>query len=105
MRIKNDDDSKYKIHLLDVSLFVRKVEINERIREAHENNFKHGNMLFPLRRNVIKIFTESANALQTSKDNLFLGQLPNRIVIGLLDHKAYYGHPHHNPFNFQHFFY
>ena len=104
LRTKKEDTTEYKIHLIDVSLFVRKVEINDKIREAHENNFKHGNMQFPLRRTVTKVFTESANALQTSKENLYLGQLPNRIVVGLLDHKAYYGHPHYNPFNFQHFY-
>ena len=35
-------------------------------------------------------------------DNLFLGQLPKRIVLGLLDNHAFNGDISLNPYNFQH---
>ena len=35
-------------------------------------------------------------------DNLFLGQLPKRIVLGLVDNRAFNGDISLNPYNFQH---
>ena len=35
-------------------------------------------------------------------DNLFLGQLPKRIVLGLVDSRAFNGDSSLNPYNFQH---
>jgi len=41
--------------------------------------------------------------LDVSRDKLFSGQLPTRIVIGLVSNRAFNGHLTSNPFNFQHF--
>ena len=48
-------------------------------------------------------FTIPQNYLDVSHENLFSGQLPTRIVIGLVDNRAYNGDRQRNPFNFQHF--
>ena len=37
-----------------------------------------------------------------SLDNIILGQLPKRIIIGFVDNKAFNGHRALNPFNFEH---
>jgi len=38
-----------------------------------------------------------------SHEKLFSGQLPSRLVIGLVSNQAFSGHAESNPFNFQHF--
>ena len=52
---------------------------------------------------VCKSFTIPHNYLDVSHEKLFSGQLPTRIVIGLVDNRAYNGDRQRNPFNFQHF--
>ena len=39
----------------------------------------------------------------TNQENLFLGQLPKRLVIGMVENKAFNGDKEMNPYNFQHF--
>jgi len=41
--------------------------------------------------------------LDASHEKLFSGQLPTRLVIGLVTNQAFSGHAESNPFNFQHF--
>jgi len=52
---------------------------------------------------VCKSFTVPQNYLDVSHEKLFSGQLPTRIVIGLVTNRAFNGHLQSNPFNFQHF--
>jgi len=58
---------------------------------------------YPIRRVVCKSFTIPQNYLDISHGILFSGLLPTRIVIGLVDNRAYNGDRQRNPFNFQHF--
>ncbi|KAK7484452.1 hypothetical protein BaRGS_00024344 [Batillaria attramentaria] len=93
----------FKINIEDISLFVRKVKINPSIQMAHLQTLQHANIKYPLKRVVTKVFAVPQGALQINKENLFLGQLPTRLVIGLTVNHAFHGSYEHNPFNFQHF--
>ena len=55
------------------------------------------------KRQVCKSFTIPQNYLDVSHEKLFSGQLPTRVVIGLVSNQAFSGHAERNPFNFQHF--
>ena len=44
-----------------------------------------------------------AELLRRTSEQLFSSQLPTRIVIGLVDNRAFSGDTAHNPFNFRHF--
>jgi len=52
---------------------------------------------------VCKSFTIPQNYRDVSHEKLFSGQLPTRIVIGLVSNQAFNGHLERNPFNFQQF--
>ena len=52
---------------------------------------------------VCKSFTIPQNYRDVSHEKLFSGQLPTRVVIGLVNNQAFNGHSDINPFNFQHF--
>ena len=41
--------------------------------------------------------------MSTNQENLFLGQLPKRVIIGLVENTAFNGDSTKNPFHFQHF--
>jgi len=70
---------------------------------AHAKTLEHGPAKYPIRRVVCKSFTVPQNYLDVSHEKLFSGQLPTRIVVGLVTNCAFNGHAEANPFNFQHF--
>ena len=52
---------------------------------------------------ICKSFTIPAGYLDVSHEKLFSGQLPIRLIVGLVDNRAYNGDRERNPFNFRHF--
>jgi len=70
---------------------------------AHAKTLERSPAKYPIRRVVCKSFTIPQNYLDVIHEKLFSGQLPTRIVIGLVDNRAYNGDRQRNPFNFQHF--
>ena len=97
------DGTEYKVHLVDVALFVYKVNVNESIALQHAKLMERGNMNYPIRRVNTKVFTISRGDMTHTQENLFLGQLPKRIVLGCIDNAAGNGSWKLNPFNFNHF--
>ena len=84
-------------------MFVRKVKLMPSVFLAHAKTLERSRAKYPIRRVVCKSFTIPQNYLDVSHEKLFSGQLPTRIVIGLVDNRAYNGDRQRNPFNFQHF--
>ena len=50
----------------------------------------------------MKSFTVPCGTYSISKENLFLGQLPRRIVFGLVENESFNGAIGKNPFSFKH---
>ena len=49
------------------------------------------------------LFSVPKGNMSVNHENVFLGQLPKRVVIGCVENTAYNGQSDQNPFNFQHF--
>jgi len=92
-----------KVKIMHASLFVRKVKLTPSVFLAHAKTLERGSAKYPIRRVVCKSFTIPQNHMDVSHEKLFSGQLPTRIVIGLVDNRAYNGDLTRNPFNFEHF--
>jgi len=90
-----------KVQIVQASMFVRKVKLMPSV--AHAKTLERSPAKYPIRRVVCKSFTIPQNYLDVSHEKLFFGQLPTRVVIGLVDNRAYNGDRQRNPFNFQHF--
>jgi len=58
---------------------------------------------YPLRRVEVKTFTVPQGNLSWVKENLFLGQLSKRMVVGFVDNTAFNGQFNKNPFRFQNY--
>ncbi|XP_054723116.1 uncharacterized protein F54H12.2-like [Uloborus diversus] len=93
----------FKINILSASLYVRKVNIAPSIIVAHEKALEKGVIKMPIRRVEIKSFSLSAGIASEHIANAFLGQLPNRLIMGLVSNEAYNGAYSKNPFKFHHF--
>jgi len=93
----------YSVKITDASLFVRKVRLNPKILLSHASILNQTTAKYPLTLVETKSFVIGANVRNKSFDNIYLGQLPKRLVIGFVSNRAYNGDLTLNPFNFQHF--
>src|SRR6266851_1799017 len=86
------------------ALKIRKVKLTPSVQLAHSSvltNMKTAK--YPIANSEIKTFCITTGANSANIDNIFLGNLPTRVIIGLVDAKAMSGDFTLNPFNFQHF--
>ena len=95
-----------RIIIQDMVLFVRKVKLSPAMVVAHGRKFLEKEPLtakYPVRRVVCKAITVAANLMDVTQERLFSGQLPNRIIVGLVRNEAFSGTPARNPYNFWHY--
>jgi hypothetical protein len=93
----------FKVKIHDCKLLVRKVKLSPTVFVAHAKALEQGNAKYPVRKVTCKTYTIPRGHLDSVQENLFSGQLPTRIVIGLVDNDAFNGNYAKNPFNFKHF--
>ena len=93
----------YKTLIDSAILYVKKVKLNPAVALAHANILKKTNMLFPIRRVGCKVFSIPSGSLSSYRESVISGQLPSKIIIGLVKNTAYNGAHTLNAFNFAHF--
>ena len=93
----------FKVNIVGASMYVRKVKLLPTVFLAHAKALETSNAKYPIRRVVCKTFSIPRGFSDVSHEKLFSGQLPARIVIGLVSNDAFNGTRGKNPFNFQHF--
>ena len=94
---------QFKVAVTTASLLIRKIKVSPSVFLAHARTLESGTAKYPIRRVICKSFTVPAGYLDVSHEKLFSGQLPVRLIVGLVDNRAYNGDRERNPFNFQHF--
>ena len=98
-------DTPGSVEIVEANLFVRKVKINPSILLAHARALTVTSAKYPINRVEIKTLTIGAGIQSKSIDNIFLGQIPKRCIIGMVDSQGFNGSQKFNPFNFEHFNY
>lgn len=93
---------KYRVVLTEAILFVRQVKLSPTAHLGTMKILEKSTMKYPVRRVMCKVFSVSKGSLTLNHENLFLGQLPKRVVIGCVDNDAYNGQYSKNPYNFKH---
>ena len=96
-------DPTFKIWIENVILRVRKVRLSDSIFLTHAKALEYGNAKYPIQRVECKTFSVTAQSLDITQKNVFLGQIPIRIVIGCVENDAFNGKYIKNPFNFKHY--
>ena len=98
------DGTAYTTVIEQASLFVRKVKLNPAISNDHNKRLSEGKKAqYPVRRGVVTTFTIPQGHVAINKDNIIMGQLPRRIIVGLVGNKAFNGSVADNPFEFKNF--
>lgn len=98
-----ENNSQSKIRILDASLLVRRAKVSPGVLLAHAKMLSKTTAKYPLTRVEVKTFTIHSGLVGESLDNVILGQLPKRIIIGFVDNKAFNGDRKLNPFNFKNY--
>lgn len=93
----------YTIRITEASLLVRRVKISPGILLAHARALSKATAKYPLTRVEVKAISMHAGVHGDTLDNVILGQLPKRLIIGFVDNKAFNGDREMNPFNFQNY--
>ena len=93
----------YKIKLKEATLVIRKLKYNPTVMIAHAKTLLHTTAKYHITRVEMKSITIPQYVQNKTLDNIFLGQLPKRIILGLVSSNAYNGTSNLNPFNFRNF--
>ena len=71
---------------------------------AHAATIQKTPALYPYIRTELKAFAvPKGSSYQAAIDDVFLGSIPNRVVISMISGAAYSGSYNLNPFNFHHY--
>ena len=100
--ISPNAQGNYKVSITHASLMVRRVKVSPSVSLGHAKALQVGTAKYDLNRVDVKAFSIPTGTMSFSKDNLYLGQLPHRLVIGFVDNDAYNGVLTKNPYHFKH---
>ena len=95
----------YKIELADLRLTIERYHPSEAVSQFYKSNVAAGRKaILPIDRSVIKTYPVGSGKTDLSSYNFITGnQLPDQVIIGMVETTAYEGVNNKNPFNFQDF--
>lgn len=98
-----DENDTASLQIEEASLIVRRAKISPAVLLAHAKALSQTTAKYPLTRVEVKAVAIHRGVNGETLDNVILGQLPKRIILGFVDNKAYNGHSKCNPFNFKNY--
>jgi hypothetical protein len=97
------NNSRFKIELLEASLFVKSKEVVPEIIEAHREMLIENNFRIPFTQVGIKTVQISQGNTKVSYSDIFSGKLPKRIIVAMIKQERVTGKYELNPFKFENF--
>lgn len=92
----------YKIDIVEALLFIRKVRVADHVQLAHHAALMKSNCIYPINHVVMKSFSIPRGNLSLGQDSIFMGTLPQEMVVVFVNSISAAGSFMRNPFNFQH---
>lgn len=96
-------DLKFKVCITDATLIVRRARINPSVLLAHQKVLASTTAKYPITRAEVKVLTIPSGVQGKTLDNIFLGQVPKRCIVGFVNNAAFNGTLNKNPFNFENY--
>jgi hypothetical protein len=93
---------EFRIVFEKAILKVRRVRVAPSVVLGHAAALRKGTAKYPIKRAEVKVVAIPQGSLGEPKDNLFQGQVPNKVIIGFVDHDSFNGVYNKSPFNFKH---
>ena len=96
-------DADGAVDITSMIMYVRKVKPMPGVLNRINQMLNTTTAKYPIRRVEVKSFTILTGTRSKITDNVFAGQLPKRVFVGLVENAAYNGALDKNPFHFRHF--
>ncbi|GIY72273.1 uncharacterized protein F54H12.2 [Caerostris extrusa] len=96
-------DAGYKVVLEKINLLVRKVRVSPGVILGHAKALENDTAKYPLNRVLCKVYSVPKGSMSFVQDNIFVGQMPKRIIVGCVDNDAFHGTFEKSPFDFKHY--
>jgi len=96
-------DKRYKIVVEDMYIKVPHVSLNSAVLLGHDATLKSFPSVYMYMKKEFSAHVIDKKTLKSTAQNVFQGKLPNKLVIALVDDRAYAGDYERNPFEFGHF--
>lgn len=94
---------EHKLELEEVKLVVKKVQLYDDAQASLDMAMAgEGAILYPINRVDVKTHAVGAGAKCFQESNIISGQIPSRVIVGIVDADAFSGSYAKSPFNFQH---
>ena len=93
---------QFKVIITQAILYVRKVKVAPTISLGHGAALRQATAKYPIRRIECKVLSIPRGFPTFTPDSIFLGQIPKRIVLELVDTEAYNRCYGTNPFDLKH---
>ena len=92
-----------KVKVTEAILKVCKVDISPTVMATHNQVMRHTmSAKYPYERTEMKTFTITPGLLSFSTEDVFQGEVPNKVVLGLVSTTSFFGNFKENPFNLKH---
>lgn len=103
-RLMSDTEgADYQVVIVDARLKACTVTVSPEIVMGHNEILKSTTAKYPFWRSEIKNFSISAGQFNFEWDNMFMGQVPTKMILGLTSAATVSGNYKKNPFSFQHY--
>ncbi len=98
--MSSEPEKRWRLHIEQVSLKVKMVNVTPAIISAHSNALNVGDGLFYYKKSMIVPHPVGADQQSFVIENAFLGRLPEILVITMVSDRAYNGDYELSPWNF-----
>jgi hypothetical protein len=79
------EDGEFSLTITDAVFIVRKVAVTPSVRESYMRIAEQGNpLLYYLKTPSVNYYSIQQNSTQFMRDDLFMGKLPRRVIIGMV---------------------
>ena len=92
--------AKYKMEIKDAKIYVPYVHVSEKTMDDLEEQLKKTPVLYPIQRIHTKSFPIDTKSTSVTIEEISRGQMPKKVVIGVVTDKRKAGDLKLNPFNF-----
>ena len=100
---KAGSNKTFKMTLEKCSLFVRRITPTPTLLLEHATLASKMNMVYPIERLFPRFFTLTKGTREFDLNNISQGQLPSRVIVGLVKSSAFSGNLDADPFKFEPF--
>jgi hypothetical protein len=101
--MSGEEGSAYAVQIMDASFKLCLQKPNAGVLMAHSKLLANGTTMYPYVSMSFNIASLSKGEYSHSESNLFQGDVPSQLIVGLVSSEAFSGNYMKSPFNFQPF--